>query len=439
MERYEQYKDSRVEWLGEIPQHWEVKKIKYISKLQGGFAFKSDSFTDSGIPIIRIGDIKPIIDFDGCKNIPEQLAVPKKFVLQKNDTLIALSGATTGKTTFVELEPKYSYINQRVAKVGFDNKLLFFNITSDFVHKLIMLTADGSAQENISNSQIENIDIAIPVSKPEQTAIAKYLDRKTAEIDQLIAQKKHLLRLYQEEKTALINQAVTQGLNPAVTLKESGIEWLGEIPSEWKMISIKHLVSTKITDGPHETPNFVDDGIPFLSVESVQNNKLDFNKKRGFITKEAHEEYSKKCKPQRDDVFLVKSGSTTGKSTIVETDIDFNIWSPLCIIRSNPFKMIPRYTFLSLQSDYFRKFVELSWSFGTQPNIGMGVVENIRIIVPPLEEQTAIVQHIETETSHINAKIAKTQKIIALQKEYRAALISEVVTGKIKVTKEVGS
>jgi len=254
---YPLMKDSGVEWIGEIPEGWEVKKIKYISKLQGGFAFKSDSFTETGIPIIRIGDIKPIIDFDGCKNISEQLVVPSEFILQKNDTLIALSGATTGKTTFVESEPKHSYINQRVAKVGFDNKLLFFNISGDFVHKLILLTADGSAQENISNSQIENIDIAIPASKPEQTAIANYLDCKTAEIDQLIAQKERLLYLYEEEKTAIINQAVTQGINPNVKLKDSGIDWLGEIPDGWEVKKLKVLirqlesgVSVNATDFP---------------------------------------------------------------------------------------------------------------------------------------------------------------------------------------------
>jgi len=215
--------------------------------------------------------------------------------------------------------------------------------------------------------------------------------------------------------------------------KDSGVEWIGGIPKKWNLISLKHLVSTKITDGPHETPEFVDEGIPFLSVESVQDNKLDFNRKRGFITEETHKEYSKKCKPQRDDVFLVKSGSTTGKSTIVETDEEFNIWSPLCIIRSDKSKVTPRFTFTSLQSFYFRRFVELGWSFGTQPNIGMGVIENIRIIVPPLSEQTQIVKYLDEQTQKIDSTVEKESQRIELLKEYRQSLISEVVTGKVDV------
>ena len=210
--------------------------------------------------------------------------------------------------------------------------------------------------------------------------------------------------------------------------KPSGFEWIGDIPEHWEMISIKHLVSTKVTDGPHETPTFLDDGIPFLSVESVQDNKLDFNKKRGYISKELHDLYSQKCKPQKDDVFIVKSGSTTGKSTIVETDEDFNIWSPLCIVRSNKDKIIPRFTFSSIQSHYFRRFVELGWSFGTQPNIGMGVIENIKLVVPPLPEQHQIVQFLDEKTEIIDKLISTKERKIELLKEQRTSLINQVIT-----------
>jgi type I restriction enzyme S subunit len=222
-------------------------------------------------------------------------------------------------------------------------------------------------------------------------------------------------------------------LNKYSSYKPSGVEWIGDIPKHWEFISIKHLVITKVTDGPHETPTFIDEGIPFLSVESVQDNKLDFNKKRGYISNELHQEYSKKCKPQRDDIFIVKSGSTTGKSTIVETDEEFNIWSPLCIIRSNKKKIIPRFTFSSIQSYYFRRFVELGWSFGTQPNIGMGVIENIKLVVPPLSEQLQIVEYLDTRTKEIDDLVSMEQNKIDLLKEYRQSLISEVITGKIDV------
>lgn len=208
MKKYDSYKNSGIEWIGEIPSHWEVKKVKHLTRLQGGYAFKSDLFTSEGIPVIRIGDIADSINFEECKKIDDD-TIPQEYRLEQFDTLIALSGATTGKTCFIGNVPPKAYINQRVARILFSNKLLYYIINSGFFQEQILLTASGSAQENISNSQIENLEISISNSQKEQTAIAAYLDRKTAEIDELIADKKRLLELYEEEKTAIINELVT--------------------------------------------------------------------------------------------------------------------------------------------------------------------------------------------------------------------------------------
>ena len=129
----------------------------------------------------------------------------------------------------------------------------------------------------------------------------------------------------------------------------------------------------------------------------------------------------------------MKSGSTTGKSTIVETDLNFNIWSPLCIIRSNTNKIIPRFTFHTFQSGYFIELIENNWSYGTQPNIGMNVIENLSIVVPPISEQKQIVEYLDEQTELIDKTISIEEKRIELIKEYRQSLISEVVTGKRKV------
>ena len=204
------------------------------------------------------------------------------------------------------------------------------------------------------------------------------------------------------------------------------MDW--EIPKGWSLVSLKHLVSDKITDGPHETPEFLEDGIPFISAEGVVDNGIDFSRKRGFISKELHQEYSRKCKPQKDDIFLVKSGSTTGKSAIVSSNCEFNIWSPICIIRSKLSKILPRYFFHSVQSPYFRTLIETNWSFGTQPNIGMGVIENLRVTVPPLSEQKLISRYLDKKTEQIDRLVAKIQKKIELLKEQRTSLINQCVT-----------
>jgi type I restriction enzyme S subunit len=438
MKKYSSYKPSGIDWIGEIPESWENKRLKYITKSINGYSFKSDDFDrEFDIPVIRIGDVGDVIDFDNSVKVKSIFLEDKKdFIIKKDDILIGLTGGTIGKSGRYNYEFP-SLLNQRVGLLRNNNLvlngLLYHYVKSDIFIRYIFYYCYGGGQDNISMNDILNMVFPYPPLQ-EQKQIVNYLDEKTSIIDCLISTKQRKVELLKEQKITLINHVITKGLNPKVKMKDSGIEWIGEIPESWSLISIKHLVSTKITDGPHETPIFVDNGVPFLSVESVQDGKLDFNKKRGYITEELNKIYSKKCLPKKDDVLIVKSGSTTGKSTIVETDELFNIWSPLCIVRSNQNKIIPRFTFTSIQSNYFRKFIELGWSFGTQPNIGMGVIENLKLVVPSnIKEQEEIVKYLDNQSKEIDDLIIMEQNKIGLLKEYRQSLISEVITGKIKV------
>ncbi|HCE57062.1 MAG TPA: restriction endonuclease subunit S [Prolixibacteraceae bacterium] len=210
--------------------------------------------------------------------------------------------------------------------------------------------------------------------------------------------------------------------------KDSGSKYINELPDYWITSAIKYLVSTPITDGPHETPDFLEDGIPFISAEAIENGRINFNKKRDCISEEQHKIYSKKYKPQRNDVYVVKSGSTTGKVAIVDTDEEFNIWSPLAAIRVNPEENDPYFLFYALSSDLFQKQVSLFWSFGTQPNIGMSVLQKLKIPTPPLKEQQSIANFLDKETTRLDALIAKKQQLIETLKEKRIAVISHAVT-----------
>lgn len=214
--------------------------------------------------------------------------------------------------------------------------------------------------------------------------------------------------------------------------KDSGVEWIGEVPEGWNNYALKRLVGIKITDGPHETPDFVENGVPFISAESVKDSKIDFNFKRGFISKEQDIVYSKKCKPKKHDIFIVKSGSTTGKIAIVDTDEDFNIWSPLALVRSNPKLAFPNFLFYAFICDYFQRQIQLFWSFGTQPNIGMGVIESLRVILPSLPEQTVIAAYLDRKTAQIDQTIAEKEKLIELFREERQAIINHAVTKGIR-------
>lgn len=209
--------------------------------------------------------------------------------------------------------------------------------------------------------------------------------------------------------------------------KDSGIEWLGEVPEHWEVRAIKHIVSTPITDGPHETPNFPDEGIPFVSAEAVSTGVIDFSKIRGFISEVEHLRYSQKYHPKIGDIYMVKSGATTGVTAIVETDREFNIWSPLAAIRCGEIA-VPRFILNFMRSKNFQEAVTLNWSFGTQQNIGMGVIENLAVALPPTSEQATIVAFLDCETAKINELISEQKNLIKLLKEKRQAVISHVVT-----------
>ena len=427
MNTYPSYKDSGVEWIGEIPIGWDTKRFSYSFNIQKGKIPRKliNEPLEKSLPYLSMEVLRG-------KNPSEYSNEDGLVIVQNGDIGLLWDGSNSGEVVRINRE---GILSSTVSLLSLKDT----NLKKEFSFYLLKFYEDdyknntiGMGIPHVDGNHVKESKLIIP-SIDEQTQIVSFLDTKTQKVDELIEKTEQKIKLLKEKRTSLINHCVTKGLDPNVEMKDSGVEWIGEIPRKWNLISLKHLVSTKITDGPHETPEFVDEGIPFLSVESVQDNKLNFNRKRGFITEETHKEYSKKCKPQRDDVFLVKSGSTTGKSTIVETDEEFNIWSPLCIIRSDKSKVTPRFTFTSLQSFYFRRFIELGWSFGTQPNIGMGVIENIRIIVPQLLEQTQIVEYLDEQTQKIDTTIEKETQRIELLKEYRQSLISEVVTGKIDV------
>ena len=213
-----------------------------------------------------------------------------------------------------------------------------------------------------------------------------------------------------------------------VKYKHSGLNWIGEIPTNWNVISLKYLVKIKITDGPHETPISVESGIPFVSAEAVQNHTINFESKWGYISKEDHIKYSKKCKPLNGDIFIVKSGATTGKVAYVDTNIEFNIWSPLALVRANDKLVYSRYLFNFIISPIFQEQVQFSWSFGTQQNIGMGVIQNLQIITPPLIEQQSIIRFLDYKTGQINSFISNRQKQIELLKEQLYFKINQAIT-----------
>ncbi len=424
---YSKYKSSGVEWIGEIPENWDFIRLKHEYKIQKGKIPKIifEEHKEDHVPYLSMDVIR------GSQTIGYVHNEDGVYVY-KGQVLILWDGSNSGEIFKVEKEGILSSTMGVLNKIGnqLNEDFSFYQLKS--FEPEIRNNTNGMGIPHVDGSYVRSLPLFVP-PLTEQEQIVKYLDEKTTQIDNLISITEDKIDLLKQKRTSQINQVITKGLNKEVKLKDSGVEWIGKIPNHWDRVCVKRLVSTKLCDGPHITPNFIDTGVPFISVESIKDDKIDFDFLRGYISKEDDIEFSKKTKPEKDDILLVKSGSTTGKVTIVETDIDFNIWSPLCLIRTKKEKVLPRFVFLSMKSDFFQITIQQSWSFGTQPNIGMGVIENLFLVIPPIKEQKDIISFIDKENKKIDNLISIEKRRVETLKEYRQSLISEVITGKIKV------
>jgi type I restriction enzyme S subunit len=423
---YPAYKDSGVEWIGKVPEGWGVVRIKRTAHI----ATDRCNVIPSGLTYIGLEDVE-----SGSGQYKPTATTSR----QSEDSMVGLF--RTGDVLYGKLRPYLRKCITAPTDGACSTEFLVLKLESmspewlqnwlltHEVTQQIEAGCDGAKMPRADWEHVGSIHIPLP-DRAEQNAIRAALDRETARIDALISRKTRFIELLKEKRQALITHAVTKGLDPNVKMKDSGVEWIGEVPEGWSVRPIKGIVSTPITDGPHETPQFYGHGVPFVSAEAISGGFLNFEKIRGYISMEAHEAYSKKYKPQKNDIFMIKSGATTGVTAIVDTDIEFNIWSPLAVIRCDDV-MDPFFVLNYMRSFSFQEGVSQNWSFGTQQNIGMGVIGNLHVTAPPLAEQRSIATYLKNGTAKIGSLAQKTQRSIDLLKERRSAFITAAVTGQI--------
>jgi len=458
--RYEKYKPSGFDWIGDIPEHWEVKKLSYCFETIGsGTTPKSSNlgyYNDGIYNWLQTGDLNDNEIIRTSRKITQD-AVDDYSTLRFypiESIVIAMYGATIGKTGILKIETTTNQACCVLSKPkGVVSKYVFYWFNS--VKKHIISMSYGGGQPNINQEMIRFLKIQLPLPK-EQTAIANYLDRKTAEIEELISQKEQLLELYEEEKTALINQAVTKGLTAdgkglndyvdfetnkkssnqdnqtnqgSRQFKDSGIEWLGKIPEYWEVKKLKYVsnivLGKMLTNSDkgnfHKRKYLRAANIEWLNVNIEDVKEMWFS----------NNELTRLSINEND--LLVSEGGEVGRTCIWKNELEE------CYIQNSVHKITlnnsnnPHYYlyqfYLYGQKGAFDAIVN-------RISIAHLTVEKIRDIdfpVPSFKEQTAIVQYIETEISQINTKSEKTKKLIDLLGEYKQSLISEVVTGKFKV------
>jgi type I restriction enzyme S subunit len=424
--------NTKTAWLGEFPAHWRLLRIKNLFQ-------EMDSRSETGSEeLLSVSHYTGVtLKRESLENEDDHLTNAESLVgyklVAKNDLVINIMLAWNGS---LGISP-YNGITSPaycVYRIKGDNNPEYFGylFTTNLFKAEFRRHSTGiiDSRLRLYSDKFFSIFTVVP-PKNEQDEIVQYIKAQEEKINLFIQKKQRFIELLKEQKLRVITLAVTQGIKNE-DVKNSQIDWLGDIPKSWERTALKRLVEIKITDGPHESPVFADEGIPFVSAEASVNGRIDLSRKRCDISKELHEEYCKKAKAEYGDILMVKSGSTTGKIAIVDFHDEFSIWSPLALIRPNK-SINNEFLFYSLSSSYFQKQVQLNWSFGTQPNIGMGKIEQLVVLYPTsIEEQKQIVEHIKTETATIDTAISKAEREIELIREYKEAMISEAVMGKRK-------
>ena len=435
MERYEEYKDSGVEWIGEIPVGWEMKKIRQFTNILTGSTPKSTEgrYWNGDIFWVTtddLGKLKTKYIIDTRRKLSEDGFEKSGTRLAPKGSIVLSTRAPIGHLGILKIEACSNQgCKTLVSNDKYNSEFVYYFLDAEknFLNSL----GTGTTFLELSTQSLKDNLVALPNDIQEQTAIANFLDRKTAEIDALIAQKERLLELYEEERTAVINHAVTKGIDPNAELKDSGVEWIGEIPVGWEVKQIKRIsiVRRGASPRPIADPKYFDTNgeWAWVRIADVSASKK-YLKRTTQTLSELGSSLSVKIEP--GSIFLSIAG-TVGKPIITKIK---------CCIHDG-FVCFPN---LKIDPEYLYYIFTTGLPYrglgkwGTQLNLNTDTVGEIFIPIPRKEKMETIVHYLDRKTAEIDAQIAKTQRIIELQREYRTTLISDVVTGKIKVSHLAG-
>ena len=442
MKKYQSYKPSGVEWIGEIPSGWISSKLKFLLKriVTGGTPDTSNdnywSDDNGGYNWISISDMtsNPNGIEDTKKKITFSGFESKRLELLPIDTIIYSIYGSIGKVNRLKIE---STIHQGILGLfpnsRIESKYLEFYLK--YIQYFVNVLSSSNTQENLNLDKVKNIGIVIPPLH-EQSQIVQFLNSKTELIDKLISTKERKITLLKEQRTSLINQVVTKGLNPSVKMEDSGVEWIGEIPEGWikSKLKYKSKIIGRIGYRGYTVEDLVEEGqgVITLSPSNIVDGELNLEK-RTFLSFEKYYE-SPEIILEHNDIVYVQRGSTIGKSTIIPLNHPEMTINPQLVILKK-FDCVPRFIYYFMKSEVIGIQTSNQISGGSTPLITQNSVENFIIVLPKTkQEQTLIVEYLDSKTKKIDDLVQLEQKKIDLLKEYRQSLISEVVTGKIKVT-----
>lgn len=429
---YPKYKDSGVEWIEEIPEKWNTIKLGFLGHFSKGGGISRANLTDFGCPAILYGDIytKYNIQATVIVNHIAEETISSATAITKGQLLLTGSGETVediGKT-IVYFGDLTAYVGGDViiyTQDAQDSKFLSYSLNSPLAQYQKSKEAKGEIIVHIYSSSLKNVVILLPPIQ-EQTQIAQFLDHETCRIEKLIEKKNRQIELLKGKRSALITHAVTKGLNPDAKMKDSGVEWIGEIPEGWGVKKLKHLANIQTGNTPPKSDldNYCEDGIPWIKPDDLGNL---------FPLKTSKEKLSDKgaslARIIPENSVLVCCIGTIGKIGVAGCKLATNQQINSVIFKNSKVtSKYGQYLLTSAEQEHIKKSNK-----NVVAILNSDSQKNIEIPYPPLDVQLEIVSFLDKETFKIDALISKIQLSIDKLKEFRTALISAAVTGKIDV------
>ena len=436
---YPDYKESGVQWLGKIPVTWNIAPVYARYEVALGKMLDAKRVTgESSGKYLRNVDVQwDAVNIDGLPVMDFPPSDRNRYLLRRGDLLVC-EGGEVGRTAIWggELdECFYQKAIHRVRSWSACDIPRFFYFLMYAMAKRGVFTAGGNPNtiDHLTAVQLRRYRVPIPATS-EQRAIVAFLDRETAKIDALVARKERLIELLQKKRTALITRAVTRGLDPNAPMKDSGVEWLGEIPAHWDLKRLKHL-TPGTTVGIVVTPSkyYVDEGIPCLRSLNVSRGAIDMEN-LVFISEHANELH-RKSKIFAGDVVVVRTGQA-GTAAVVPRELDGANCIDLLIVRCSQ-QMLSQFVYYYLNSrNAISQATELSVG-AIQAHYNTSTLARLVVPTIPIDEQRRIVAYLDAATREIDRLVGKIRQAIDHLGDFRTALISAVVSGKIDVREAI--
>lgn len=436
---YSSYQHSGVEWLGEVPSHWVVERVKHNSYLKGRVGWKgltSDEYLDDGFAYLVTGtDFRGrTISWAECYCVDRERYEDDPFIQLVDGDLLITKDGTIGKLTLVSGLDKPACLNSGIFLVrptrAYRTEFLYWVLGSKAFSRFCDLLSTGSTIQHLYQNVFENFAFPIP-SEPEQAAIVAFLDREIAKIDTLIEEQRRLIVLLKEKRQAVIAHAVTKGLDPRAPMKDSGIEWLGEIPAHWEVGALKRHWS--VTDCKHITAEFVDDGIPLASIREVQSQFVDLS-----VAKRTTEQFFDQLieggrKPEPGDLIFSRNATVGEVAQVAEWHPPFAMGQDVCLLKRRQADVCSDFMQLLLRSLVGETQLANLMIGSTFKRVNVEEIRNLVLPFPPVLEQRDIALSLLRHANAFADLSDEAERGIALLIERRAALISAAVTGKIDV------